>query len=255
MNDYTLEGCVDSVESAVIATRAGANRLELCANLMIGGTTPTAATFKQVRKACDNRVNVLIRPRFGDFCYTEHEVAIIEQEIEMFRKLGADGVVIGALTPDGNVDWKVMERFLAAAGDMWVTMHRAFDMCREPYEELERAIAHGMEAILTSGQADTCLQGKACIQELVQRSAGRIQILVGSGVAPDILQEMVTDTGAWAFHMSGKEVLDSPMTYRKPNVHMGLESISEYDIWRTKEENVRRAVEVLRGICKSPDSN
>lgn len=248
MTHYVLEGCVDSVESAVIATRAGANRLELCANLMIGGTTPTAATFMQVRKACKTYVNVLIRPRFGDFCYTEHEVTIIEQEIEMFHKLGADGIVIGALTLEGDVNWPVMERWLAKAGDMWVTMHRAFDMCRDPYAELDKAIAHGIDAILTSGQADTCLQGKACIKELIQRSQEQIQILVGSGVGPDVLEELIADTGACAFHMSGKEVLDSPMVYRKPNVHMGLESISEYDIWRTKEENVRRAVEILE-IC------
>lgn len=248
MTHYVLEGCVDSVESAVIATRAGANRLELCANLMIGGTTPTAAAFKQVRKTCSNHVNILIRPRFGDFCYTEHEMAIIEQEIEMFRKLGADGIVIGALTPEGDVDWTVMERWIAKAGDMWVTMHRAFDMCRDPYGELDKAIAHGIDAILTSGQADTCVQGKACIKELVQRSQGQIQILVGSGVGPDVLEELIADTGACAFHMSGKEVLDSPMVYRKPNVHMGLDSISEYDIWRTKEEKVRRAVEILDRI-------
>lgn len=245
MTHYVLEGCVDSVESAVIATHAGAHRLELCANLMIGGTTPTAATFKQVRKACEICVNVLIRPRFGDFCYTEHEVDIIEQEIEMFRELGADGVVIGALTPEGDVDWDVMERWLAKTGDMWVTMHRAFDMCRDPYTELDKAIAHGIDAILTSGQADTCIQGKSCIKELIQRSQDQIQILVGSGVGPGVLEELIADTGACAFHMSGKEVLDSPMVYRKPDVHMGLDSISEYDIWRTKEENVRRAVEIL----------
>lgn len=245
MTHYVLEGCVDSVESAIIATRAGANRLELCANLMIGGTTPTAATFQQVRKVCDNHVNVLIRPRFGDFCYTEHEVAIVEQEIEMFRKLGADGIVIGALTPEGDIDWPIMERWLHKAGDMWITMHRAFDMCRDPYVELENAIAHGVDAILTSGQADICTQGKACIKELVQRSQNEMQILVGSGVSPDVLEELIVDTGAYAFHMSGKEVLDSPMIYRKSNVHMGLDSISEYDIWRTKEENMRRAVEIL----------
>lgn len=248
MAGYILEGCVDSVESAVIATRAGANRLEICGNLMIGGTTPTSAMFTQIQKACDNRMNVLIRPRFGDFCYTEYEVAVMEQEIAMFRELGADGVVIGALTPDGAVDWKIMERLLAKAEGMWVTLHRAFDMCREPYKEMEHAIAHGINAILTSGQEDNCLKGKACIRELAEQSNGRIQILAGGGVRPEILEEMIADTNVTAFHMSGKEVLDSPMRYRKPNVHMGLESISEYDIWRTNEETIAAAKNVLKHL-------
>lgn len=249
MAEYILEGCVDSVESAVIATRAGADRLELCGNLMIGGTTPTASMFRQIRKVCDNRIHVLIRPRFGDFCYTEYEVAVMEQEIAMFRELGADGVVIGALTPDGAVDWTIMERLLAKAEGMWVTLHRAFDMCREPYKEMEHAIAHGINAILTSGQEDNCLKGKACIRKLTEQSNGRIQILAGGGVRPEILEEMIADTGVNAFHMSGKEVLDSPMRYRKANVHMGLDSISEYDIWRTNGEKVAAAKRVLEK-CK-----
>lgn len=248
MTEYILEGCVDSVESAVIATRAGADRLELCGNLMIGGTTPTAAMFRQIRKVCDNRINVLIRPRFGDFCYTAHEVAVMEQEITMFRELGADGVVIGALTPDGAVDWEIMERLIAKADGMWITLHRAFDMCREPYKELEQAVTHGIDAILTSGQEDNCLKGKACIRKLTEQSNGRIQILAGSGVKPEILEEMITDTGVTAFHMSGKEVLDSPMRYRKPNVHMGLCSISEYDIWRTNGETMQKAAEILKTV-------
>ena len=132
MKEYILEACVDSTESAIIATEAGATRLELCGNLMIGGTTPSVALYKQIRKKCKNRIHILIRPRFGDFCYTENELDIMCEEIRMFRELGADGVVIGALSSDGSVDWNAMDRMIAAAEGIWVTMHRAFDMCKMP---------------------------------------------------------------------------------------------------------------------------
>ena len=248
MEKYILEACVDSTESAVIATEAGANRIELCGNLMIGGTTPSIALFKQIRKKCNNRIHVLIRPRFGDFCYTEDEMDIMCEEIRMFRELGADGVVIGALSPDGSINWDAMDRMIAAADGMWVTMHRAFDMCRNPYESLEHCIEHGVSCILTSGQENHCLDGLACLKEMIQKAGERIQILVGSGVDARVIDKIYEETGAAAYHMSGKEVLDSEMEYRKNNVYMGLDGLSEYSIWRTKKENIEAAVSVLKQL-------
>lgn len=248
MKEYVLEACVDSTESALIATKAGADRLELCGNLMIGGTTPSIALYKQIRKTCKNRIHVLIRPRFGDFCYTENEIDIMCEEIRMFKELGADGVVIGALAPDGSVNWNDMDKMIAAADGMWVTMHRAFDMCKDPYKELEACISHGVSCILTSGQENHCLDGVECLKKLIEAAEDKIQILVGSGVDAKVIAEVYEKTKAKAYHMSGKEVLDSQMVYRKEHVYMGLDGLSEYSIWRTKKENIEAAVSVLRKL-------
>ena len=148
---WILEGCVDSVESAVTAWEAGAGRLELCANLMIGGTTPSLAAFRQVKRLCRVPVHVLIRPRPGDFCYTKQEFALIREEISIFRKEGADGIVIGILKPDGRLDLERMKLLMEDAQGMSVTLHRAFDVCADPYEALEQAAALGIHTILTSG--------------------------------------------------------------------------------------------------------
>ena len=128
-----LEVCVDSFASAMAAVRGGADRLELCAHLVIGGTTPTHALFRQVQRGSGVPINVLIRPRFGDFLYTEPELEEMCEEIAAFRDLGANGVVIGALTPDGELDLAQMRRMMACAGQMEVTLHRAFDMTRDPF--------------------------------------------------------------------------------------------------------------------------
>lgn len=248
MKQYILESCVDSTESAIIATEAGANRLELCSNLMIGGTTPSPSLFKQIRKHCNNPIHILIRPRFGDFCYTEHELDIMCDEIKTFREMGADGVVIGALNPDGSVNWKAMDRMIDAAQGLWVTMHRAFDMCMDPYTELENCIDHGVSCILTSGQENHCMDGLECLKQLIVQSNNRIQILIGSGVSSTVIEQVHQATNAIAYHMSGKEVLDSEMIYRKENVYMGLDGLSEYSIWRTKKENIEAAVSVLKKL-------
>ncbi len=245
---YLLECCVDSVESAVIATKAGADRLELCANLVIGGTTPSPSLFTQIKKKCTNRIHILIRPRFGDFYYSEDELDIMCDEIKKFRELGADGIVIGVLCADGSVNWKAMDRLIASAGNMWVTLHRAFDVCKDPSEELENCIRHGVSCILTSGQENHCIDGLSCLEQLVKQADGRIQILVGSGVNAQVIRKVHSATGACAYHMSGKETLNSPMLYRKNNVYMGLDGLDEYTIWRTKKESVEAAVQVLRSF-------
>lgn len=231
MNDsLILEGCVDSVLSAKNATEGGANRLELCANLIIGGTSPSTALFKEVRKKCNNRIHVLIRPRFGDFYYEEDEFAVMLQEVKEFKNLGADGIVIGNLLPGGDLNLQQTEQLRAAAGNMSVTLNRAFDVCRDPMKTMQEAIGVGIDSILTSGQKDTCLQGKACIRKLVEQSAGKIEILVGSGVNAEVIHELRTETAARAFHMSGKKIIKSKMQFRKPDVHMGIASFDEYEM-------------------------
>ena len=167
MKKGVLECCVDSVESAVYAANGGADRLELCAGLVIGGITPTGALYKEIRKYTDIPIHALLRPRFGDFCYSEYEISVIEEEIFRFKDLGVNGVVIGALLPDGSLDRKAMERWMEAAKGLSVTMHRAFDVAKDPMEVLEQAIDLGVNTILTSGCEDICMQGKDCIRELV----------------------------------------------------------------------------------------
>lgn len=243
-----LEVCVDSVESALIAQEAGADRLEICANLIIGGTTPGVSQFRQIRKACDIDLNVLIRPRFGDFLYTDAEFQIIGEDIRMFRELGADGVVTGCLKADGDMDLDRMEVLRECAGRLHFTLHRAFDVCRDPYRTLEEAVSLGVDTILTSGQAPDCIQGQEVLKKLIAQAGGRIEILAGSGVNASVIQRMIEETHAASFHMSGKRQEDSGMIYRNEKVSMGLPAFDEFKILRTDGEEIRRACAVLRGF-------
>lgn len=240
-----LEVCVDSVESALIAQEGGADRLEVCSNFVIGGTTPGVSQFKQIRRACDIKLNVLIRPRFGDFLYTEPEFFMIEEDIRMFRELGADGVVVGCLKPDGNLDTERMKKLRDCADGMHMTLHRAFDVCRDPWQTLSEAISLNIDTILTSGQEADCIKGKKVIQELLKQAEDRIHILVGSGVNADVIRKLSDEIHATHFHMSGKEILQSGMKYRNERVNMGVEGMNEFEIFRTAKDEVVRAREAL----------
>ena len=248
MKEFILESCVDSVESALAAAKGGATRLELCSNLVIGGTTPSRWLYEEIRKESDIRIHALIRPRFGDFCYTDHEFHMIRNEVRMFRELGAEGVVIGILRPDGTLNKEEMEILMEEAGGMSVTLHRAFDVCVNPYEAFEQAKRLGIDTILTSGQKNNCRAGKELLRELVAMEHGEITVQVGSGVDADAIRELAPYTGAHAFHLSGKVVLDSPMIYRKEGVNMGLPSLSEFEIFRTDPEKIREARKVLEEL-------
>ena len=245
MSKVLLEVCVDSVESAIAAAQGGADRIELCSDLIIGGTTPSPILFKEIKKHVNIPIHILIRPRFGDFCYSLYELAIIKEEIKMFRELGADGIVIGVLTPTGALDIVAMRDLLTEAGDMSVTLHRVFDVCKDPFEAMEQAISLGFHTILTSGQKGTCKEGKELLRELIARSEGRITIMPGSGVTLTTIHEVVAYTGATACHMSGKVTIDSPVSYRKEGVNMGLKEVSEYEIWQTDKEIIRQAKAIL----------
>lgn len=248
MENYILEACVDSVESALAAAQGGATRLELCSNLIIGGTTPSPWLFKEIRKHTDIRIHALIRPRFGDFCYTDPEFAIIKQAVADFRELGAEGVVFGILKPDGTLNMEQMKELMDAAGDMSVTLHRAFDVCADPYRALDQAVELGIDTILTSGQKNVCIEGAELLRELVEKSGDRITIQVGSGVSAEVIRQMYPLTHARAYHMSGKVTLDSAMEYRREGVNMGLPTLSEFEVWRTDPEKIREAIKVLEEL-------
>ena len=233
-----LEVCVDSVESAVTAQESGADRLEVCANLVVGGTTPGVSQFKQIRRACGIELNVLVRPRSGDFLYTDAEFQMIVEDIQMFRELGADG----------NLDLERMRKLRRCADSLQMTLHRAFDVCRDPYQALEEAVSLGINTILTSGQAPVCAEGKQVLKKLIAQAGGRIEILVGSGVNAEGIRQLMEEIHASSFHMSGKKIISSGMIFRNQQIHMGLPGFGEFDIFRTDKEQIQRARQTLDKI-------
>ena len=249
MKKYTLEICVDSVKSAINAERGKATRLELCSNLIIGGTTPTKSLFEEIKKNVNIPINVLIRPRFGDFLYSDYEVNIIKNEIKMFKKLGVDGIVVGILTKNGEIDLDNMKKFIEGAQDIPITFHRAFDVCREPLKAFYQLQELGVQNILTSGQSQDCLRGKKLLKELVKistkNSKNKTEILVGAGLNIENIDEIVNFTGATNFHFSGKRIKQSSMEYRKENVNMGLKEFSEFEILETDENLVKEVADYL----------
>ena len=244
--NYTLEVCVDSTASALAAKRGGADRLELCADLIIGGTTPSPALLRQVKAETGLPVRALLRPRFGDFCYDRYELAQMAECAAELVAAGADGIVTGVLTPAGALDTDALRPIYAAARQaaekahrtVDCTLHRAFDVCCDPFAALEAAKQLGLTTILTSGQAASAPQGAALLRQLVEAAGQEVEILVGAGA----------QTGARAFHLSGKQVLDSRMTFRREGVPMGLPGFSEFEIWQTSEANIRAARTALDAL-------
>ncbi len=247
---FLLECCVDSIESAILAAKAGADRLEVCSNLMIGGTTPSLAGFRLIRRQVPTKLHVLIRPRFGDFCYTEREFAAIREDLKIFREEGADGAVFGVLRPDGSLDKEAMALLMEEAGGMSVTLHRAFDVSSDPFQTLEDAVSLQIDTILTSGCEESALKGADCLKRLQTQSNGRISIMAGAGIDARAIQSLYPDTGIHCYHMSGKRILNSAMEYRSDKVHMGLPSFSEYEIWQTDPLKVREASMVLKKLAE-----
>ena len=246
MENFTLEICVDRVESAINAEKGGATRLELCSNLIIGGTTPTKSLFEEVKRNVNIPINVLIRPRFGDFLYSEYEINMIKNDIEMFKELGANAVVIGVLSKDGEIDIENMKKLMEEAEGMSVTFHRAFDVCKDSIKAFQQLKELGVKTILTSGQEDSCLRGKELLKKLVEISNGNNpEILVGAGLNADNAEEIAKYTGAKAFHLSAKKIKESKMIYKKENVNMGSKEFSEFEILETDENAVREMYEIL----------
>ena len=241
-----LEVCVDSVESAKNAAAGGADRLELCADLVVGGVTPSLALYERVREVVQIPVHVLLRPRFGDFLYGKEEFEVLKRQAQGFKAAGADALVIGCLTRSGELDMEQMGVLMEIAGDLPVTLHRAFDMCADLEKALDAAGRLGVRTILTSGGHASALAGVEMLTRL-QEKAGEVEIMAGAGISADAIREIYQKTGITCYHMSGKKVVESAMEYRNPKVNMGLPQLSEYEIWQTDEEAVRRAKKVLEG--------
>ena len=243
-----LEICVDSYASAMAAIRGGADRLELCSALAVGGLTPSPAMLKQIRQVSSIPVRCLMRPRGGDFLYTKEEIAQMAMEMETLRSAGADGFVIGCLTADGNLDSDAMNPLLKAAEGCGLTLHRCIDVSRDPAKTYADAASLGFDTVLTSGGAGSCLKGMDTIRELIRLrdEVNGPEVLIGAGVKATVIGEFLEKApGSRAFHMSGKTEIESGMRFRREGVPMGLPGLDEWHIQQTDEEAVRAARTIL----------
>jgi len=218
MTTILIEACVDSVPSALAAEAGGAGRVELCDNMIEGGTSPSAGTIAAAKARLRIPVFVMIRPRGGDFLYSDVEYDVMRRDIAHARELGADGVVLGLLDRGGAVDVERTRALVAAARPLPVTFHRAFDVARDPDEALDALVDLGVERVLTSGLAPTALEGMPLIARLVQRASGRIGILPGCGIDDTNVRDLVGQSGVREVHVRGTSPVRSQMAFRNPRI-------------------------------------
>lgn len=241
----TTELCAYTCDACDIARRTGVTRIELCAAPLEGGTTPSAGLIRYARRLPGLRLSVMIRPRGGDFLYTDAETALMAEEIRFARECGADGVVFGLLTPDGEVDEARTAQLVREAAGMEVTFHRAFDMASDPLRALEAVVRTGCRRVLTSGGRNTAQEGLETLRALVAQAAGRIEIMAGSGVGPSNAR-LLTAAGVDALHFSARWERESAMRFRNPQVSMGgCAGVPEYSVTDTDEAIVRQILAEL----------
>ena len=243
-----LEVCVDSYASAMAAIAGGADRLELCSALAVGGLTPSAVLLQQIREVSNIPVRCLMRTRGGDFLYTPEEIRQMAAEISLLRSAGADGFVIGCLTPDGDLDSEAMKPLLESAAGYGLTLHRCIDVSRDLRKTYRDAAALGIDTILTSGGAGNCLSGMETIRQLItlRQETGGPEILIGAGVKASVIDAFLRQVpGARAFHMSGKTEIESGMRFRRDGVPMGLPGLDEWHIPVTSRNAVAEAKALL----------
>ena len=239
-----LEVCVDSLASARGAIRGGADRLELCCALCVGGLTPYAALLEQIRRESSIPVRCLMRPRPGDFLYTQDEVQMLARQIRILRQCGADGFVIGCLTAEGELDGEALKPLIEAADGAGLTLHRAIDVSRDLAETYRAAGRLGFDTVLTSGGAASCTEGAETIGTLleIQKAEGGPEVLIGAGVNAGIIARFRSKyPEARCFHMSGKQEVESGMCFRRKGVPMGLPGLDEWHIQQTARDAVPAA--------------
>ena len=239
-----LEVCVDSLASARAAIAGGADRLELCSALSVGGLTPYTALLRQIRAESDIEIRCLMRHRAGDFLYSPEELELLRLQILALKEAGADGFVIGCLTPEGALDPEAMKPLVAACGDCGITLHRCIDVSADLEQTYRDAMALGIDTILTSGGASSCKLGFEQIARLaaLRDACSGPEILVGAGVNAAVIADFRRKCPALrAFHMSGKTELESGMKFRREGVPMGLPGLDEWHLQQTDPEAVRAA--------------
>lgn len=239
-----LEICVDSLASVRAAVRGGADRIELCSALTVGGLTPYEMLLRQLREESDIPVRCLMRPRGGDFLYEKEEIEMLRQQILQLKAAGADGFVIGCLTPEGDLDREAMKPLIDACGGRGITLHRCIDVSRDPLETWQKAGELGIDTVLTSGGAGNCLAGMETIGKLLalRDQVGGPEVLIGAGVKAGVIRRFrAVYPQAEAFHMSGKCETESGMRFRREGVPMGVPGLDEWHIQQTDEQAVREA--------------
>lgn len=241
---YRFEIAVDSLESALTAQDCGADRVEFCADLPSGGLTPSLGALQMAVERLRIPIHMMIRPRRGDFLYTEAEYEMMRRDIEVAKSAGAHGVVFGMLLADGHIDSEGTRELLQLARPLSVTFHRAFDMCREPHTALAQLMSLGVDTLLTSGQAQTAADGMALIAELVARAEGSIDIMPGAGINAENIGRIAEATGARTFHLSGRETVNGPMAYRQPQLALGDQD-SEYSRTYASAERIGEIIATL----------
>ena len=242
----SLEVCANSVTSAVVAQDGGAVRVELCENLHEGGTTPSYGEILIARKLLHIKLYVIIRPRGGDFLYSDLEYNIMTEDVRYCINAGCDGIVIGILKADGTVDKERCKKLvdMARKWGVGVTFHRAFDVCADMYQAMEDIIDMGCERILTSGGKTTAMEGSSVIFNLIKKAAGRIIIMPGSGVSESNVWDLVRYTGAKEIHSSARARVKSQMTYKKKQVIMENTFGGEYSSDVTDLERVKNIIKL-----------
>ena len=239
-----IEVCAYSVDDCRAAQRAGANRIELCTARAEGGLTPSIGLIRQARAATSLPLFVMIRPRGGDFVYSDSELDVMEADIAAARLAGADGVVLGTLLPDGRVDRETTRRLINSTTPLPVTFHRAFDLTADPYEALDSLIELGIATVLTSGQQARAIEALPLLESLAKQAAGHIAIMAGSGVNGQNAAQLAK-TGVSALHLSGSVATEGPMQYRRANVPMASRASGEYERIQSSEAAIRAVVDSI----------
>lgn len=246
---FEIEVCVSSLEMAMETEKGGADRIELCANLFEGGTTPSAALIKMAKDSLKISTMVMIRPRGGDFCYSDIEFETMKNDILYCKSLNIDGVVLGILNSDGTIDKERTKQLVELSHPMKVCFHRAIDMTKDYLQAFKDILECGCNRILTSGGENKAIDGVKNIEEIIKESGDNIEIMVGSGVSSENAKEIYNKTGVRHFHLSAKIIKPSKMEYHNPKVSMGgIKEVPEYDIIYTDPEKIKAIRKVLDSL-------
>lgn len=250
-----VEACVDAIDGALEAERGGAGRIELCGELLQGGVTPSAGLIGAVWDRIDIPLFVLVRPRPGDFLYTEDELEVMRRDIEQMKMLGVDGIAIGALTAAGDVDVPAMTSLLALARPMSVTFHRAFDFVRDQSSALDSLLELGVDRVLTSGGAATASEGAAAIGKMVERVGERMIVMAGGSITASNVGDVVAVSRVKEVHVRGAARVESAMAHRRRGVSLSKTGTSDYDRSVASADEIRQVVARAAGTRRSESTS
>lgn len=245
---FKIEVCVENTDGLLAAERAGADRAELCASLLEGGLTPSIGMVEQALARATIPFHVIVRPRGGDFLYSDVEFAAMRADVRRLEELGVAGVVVGCLTAEGAIDETRMAALVEDAGPLATTCHRAFDMTKDPLEAVEALVRCGVDRVLTSGQKPTAEAGLAVIKSIVEASAGRLGVMACGDLTEHNIARIRRETGAHELHFAAQKAMPSAMAFKNPAIGMGGTDVErEYTNWELNEDEARRVIEAVRG--------